>query len=430
MREIVQDRLGRMTDLEQRKLLKQMMTSLFLNLADHQEEQYRRLEQRVMGELDELEDTYDLYVTACSRDSYDPIHECLYPMIPEDVRPPKIDLTSLLENLSRELPAKLFTVFMACDYVRLSAMMNGGRRFRGTLVTTAGRYAIEAVVKPNPTYVDELEKLYETFQKNGIPWQTANHPYAHKFADIVLVHCDRKPDPAEEVIEATVDLEEYEPYKRPDVIPLWNIEKLQLKSTGFPIPAQDRVNFEHALSLHKTGTEHGYLVAESGDAAIRYIKRSAEELTVVTPLEKSGIWQVLKLTKPVQTKLGKLEYPLVSNRRHNRFTSKYARQQMLAVRAKGEAIRIVHSFEAAEKLELMDLEVRDKPASVPQTYAMNPFISDNIRTKWDMKSLRLKFRKREGTPPEEDFLLNDLMSFLVSEVQLYFPEYACEGEWA
>ncbi|TVX95089.1 normocyte-binding protein [Cohnella terricola] len=429
MKDIVMDRLSRMEDLEQRKLLKQLMTSVFLNLVEHQEDMYRKLEKRVIEELDEYEDNYDIYVTLCSRDSFDPIHDYLYPMIPEDVNPPIYDLTSLLTSLSNEQHTKLFTVFMQCDYIQLKELLNSGRTFRGELVTTAGRCAIEAVVKPNHTYIHELEKLYETFQKNGISWKTANHPYAHKFVDIVLVRCDRKLEADEEIVEAMVNLEEYERYKKLDAVPLWNIEKLKLKSSGFPVPAADRINYEHVLSLHKTGAEHGYLVEESGEATIRYIKRSADELTVVTPQEKSGIWNVLKLTQPVQPRIGKLEYALVSNRRHNHFMNKYARNQVLTVRAKGEVIRIVHSFEASEILELLDLEVRDQPKSISQTYAMNPFISDNIRSQTDMKTLRLRFRRREDQPLD-DFILNDLMSFLVSEVQIYFPEYICEGEWA
>lgn len=57
---------------------------------------------------------------------------------------------------------------------------------------------------------------------------------------------------------------------------------------------------------------------------------------------------------------------------------------------------------------------------------MNPFISDNVRVEHDKKIMHLGFRKR-GT---DSFILEDMMSFLVSEIQMYFPEYKCEGEWA
>ena len=54
---------------------------------------------------------------------------------------------------------------------------------------------------------------------------------------------------------------------------------------------------------------------------------------------------------------------------------------------------------------------------------MNSFIIDEIRDHAYKKCLLLKFRGRG----DHEFLFRDVMSFLVSEVQLLYPEYACEG---
>lgn len=45
--------------------------------------------------------------------------------------------------------------------------------------------------------------------------------------------------------------------------------------------------------------------------------------------------------------------------------------------------------------------------------------------------MRLAFRRgsEDVLPVAPAYILSDLMSFLVSEVQMYFPEYKCEGEW-
>lgn len=95
----------------------------------------------------------------------------------------------------------------------------------------------------------------------------------------------------------------------------------------------------------------------------------------------------------------------------------------MTVRAKGEIVRIINSFEASKYLELKHIEISERANGMKQTYGMNPFISDNVRVESDKKIMRLRFRPREGN----SFILNDLMSFLVSEVQMYFPEYKCEG---
>ena len=54
---------------------------------------------------------------------------------------------------------------------------------------------------------------------------------------------------------------------------------------------------------------------------------------------------------------------------------------------------------------------------------MNGFILDEIRDRDYEKRLVLLFRKKSAL----SFLLRDIMSFLVSEVQLMYGEYMCEG---
>ncbi|GEB35765.1 hypothetical protein BPA01_53450 [Brevibacillus parabrevis] len=425
MKEIVLDRLNKMEDLEQRRMLKQMMNSVFLHLVEYQEDMQKKLEQRVFSEFEDKEEKHDIYVTLCQRDDFDPIHDYLYPMIPGDEQKTWFDRKELFEQLARQEEAVLMTIFLECEYSRLQSLAHGKRHFQGRLTTAEHSYPIEVRLQPNPLYVNELEKLYNMFQKNGMPWKTVNHPYANKFFDVILVSCEGELGEDEEIVEVSVHLEEWEPYKKLDVIPLWNIERLALKNIGFPVPATDRVNFEHVLSLRKTGSQHGYLV-DGDEALIRYIKRTPEELTIVSPQEKSGIWHVCKITQPVETPTSRLHYELVSNRRKSSFVTSFARKQGMPVRAKGEIIRIVHSFEAAEQLELVHVEIREKSKGTAATYEMNPFISDNVRVEHDKKIMHLGFRKR-GT---DSFILEDMMSFLVSEIQMYFPEYKCEGEWA
>ncbi|NEW09800.1 normocyte-binding protein [Paenibacillus sp. SYP-B3998] len=424
MKDIILDRLSRMDDLEQRKLLKNIMTGVFLNLVDYQEDLNRQLEERVFKEVEEREEGQDIYVTICQREDIDPIHEFLYPMLEADRDKPICDLKHLLHEKNLEGEATLMTVFLQCQYRKIQELLEGKRVFQGELITSLGSYAIEVRLQQNRTYIGELEKLYHVFQKNNTPWKTINHPYANKFFNVVWTGSRGAVGTEEEILEIRVDLEEFEAFKKLDIVPMWNIERLALKNVGFPIPATDRVNFEHVLSLRKTGAEHGYLV--DGDAElIRYIKRMPEELTVVSPQEKSGIWNVFKITKPIATKIGRLPYGLVSNKRKDSFTGGFARKQALTVRAKGEINRIVNSFEACEFLDLEQIDIIDRSDGKQATYGMNSFISDHVRVESDKKVMRLRF----GNRGSGSFIVEDLMSFLVSEVQMYFPEYKCEGEW-
>jgi len=427
MKDIILDRLNKMEDLEQRRMLKQLMTGLFLNLVDYQEQMNRQLEKRVFDEIEDWEGRFDIYASLCSRDEWDPLHEFLYPMCPEDVENTLIDMLHVIEGLRDGREERLISLFLECDSVRIRELTKSRRLFDGYIKTLSGTYPIKVALRPCEKYIKEIENLYQIFLKNGIPWRTINHPFAYKFIDVVLTECAAIPGEDETVTEISVNLEEFEAYKRTDRIPLWNMERLEIKNSGFPVPASDKVNFEHVLSLRKTGMEHGYLVDGHTDD-IRYIKRSGEELTIVSPQEKAGVWNVLKVVQPVDIQIGRLQYALVSNRCASSFVGKYARKQATIVRSKGEVARIVHSLEASEYLTLEDIRIVDKADSAAVTYEMNPFISDQVRASSGRAALCLSFRPGRSFGRDE-FIRNDFMSFVVSEVQMYLPEYTCEGVW-
>lgn len=424
MKEIVLDRLQKIEDLEQRKLLKSIMTGVFLPLVEYQEEMNRKLEKRVFQEIAETEDRYDIYTTVCPRDELDPLHEFLYPMLQQDLEKTLPDLASIQAGLGEKEEVKLLTVFLACDFLKVRELIERPRVFGGKLVTTQGTRNIHVRLQQNRAYIQEIEALHTIFQRNGVVWKTINHPYAYKFFDVLLISCEGEIAEEEEMIEISVHLEEYEPYKKIDIIPLWNIERLTLKNLGFPVPADDRVNYEHVLSVRKTGTAHGYLV-DGDEINIRYSKRTPEEITIVSPREKSGTWDVRKITQPTQGGIGgRRTYELLSNqKRKDRFLDGFASRQATVVRARGEIMRIIHSFEAADCFELTHVEVGKMPGRVAETYNMNPFLLDAVRLESEKKTIRLHFTAHTANR----FILHDVMSFLVSEVQMYFPDYKCEG---
>lgn len=427
MKELIHDRLSRMEDLEQRKLLKNVMTGLFLNLVEYQEDMNRKIERKVFDEIEDGEEKHDIFVSMCRRDDVDPIHDFLRPMLPEDTAHKTIEMGSLVEQMKQQGKALLLTLFLQCDFARLHNLMSGKRTFRGEMKTSGGNYAITVRLSQSRLYINEIEKLYRVFQQNSVPWKTLNHPYAYKFFDVWLTDCDSALREEDEINEITVNLEEFEPHKHVDLVPLWNIERLAIQNDGFPEPAADRINYEHVLAIHKLGSEHGYLV-EGNEEHIRYIKRTRDDLTIVSPHEKSGMWTVVKIAQPSESRLGSLEYKLVSNRRADGFIGKYARKQAQIVRSKGEIVRLVNAFEAAQMLQLEHVDILEANNGGEQSYEMNSFISDNVRTVLDKKIMRLSFRAVEDeVSVGEQFILHDLMSFLVSEVQMHFPEYKCEG---
>ncbi|MCW3791444.1 normocyte-binding protein [Paenibacillus sp. LS1] len=435
MKDMIRDRLNKMEDLEQRRMLKDLMTGVFLNLVEYQETLNKQIEQRVFDEVEHLEDKFDFYTSLINRDDYDPIHEFLSPVIASDLDNQILDVSGVVQVVRDGGELSLFTLFLELETEQIRRLLESDRTFKGILTTNAGTYPLTFRLKSNLTYLKEIEKLYHAFMLNGVSWRTINFPYIFKFVDCVLVGGEGEPAVHEEIKEISISLEEYDAYKRSDIIPLWNLESITQRNTGFPMPAIDRVNYEHTLSLRKEGTEHGYLVdGTQGD--IRYIQRTEDKLIIVTPRDASGDWNMLKITNPSTTNLSHFPYPVCSNHRQETFVTRFAEGQSRGIRSKAEITRILNSLEALKGFELVDIKVEDplegkvkivtKEKSV--TYPLNTFVSDSIRTKHGKPVMNLSIRVDKGIQSSiPEFLHTDVLSFLVAEVQRYLPEYCCEG---
>ena len=423
MKELMIERLRKIEDLEQRQLLKDIVSGVFVNLIDYQDEMNKRLEERIFNEMDDVENRFDIYVTLSSKEDVDPIHECLFPMRLADLESKSINIKKMLEAFKNNESVELFTLFLECDSMQIQQLLAEHRLFSGKLVTTEGQVEIKVSLTQNTDYLQEINKLYPLFQINGLPWKTINHPFVYKFFNINLVDCPPLNEDAE-ITEVIVDLEEYEQEKRLNMVPLWNIERHEVKNVGFPIPAIDKVNYEHVLSIRKIGNEHGYLV-EADEDNVRYVKRSDNELTIVSPRDKSGVWQLIKIAKMEDEKIGKLNYELVSNRRIEHFIHKFANKYTTNVKTKGEITRMINSFEAADSFELVDVEIVDAYSGTSFTHSANTFLTEMIGENNHKKTMLLKFKANE----ERNFIANDILSFLVSEVQRHFFEYECVGVW-
>ncbi len=95
------------------------------------------------------------------------------------------------------------------------------------------------------------------------------------------------------------------------------------------------------------------------------------------------------------------------------------------IRTEAELRRLINSFAAAASLSLSHISIQPCSQEIENvaSYEMNYSIQDEIRRADCQHRLILNFT----TTARDSFLISDLMSFVVSEVQLYYPDYKCEG---
>jgi hypothetical protein len=418
------EKLKKMEDLDQRKVLKDILTGLFANLLDYQALANQKLEDRVFSENNGQGQKYDLYFTICPKSDLDPLDNFWRPVFPEELTERNYDLKEIITKLQKREPVSLSTVFLQCDYPIVKKLVACKKTFPGEITTDQKSYPIRVRLHPSENYRLLGGHLYQIFQKNAIPWKTLNLPYANKFFEVVISDCEVLPGPTETIIEIAINLEEYESYKQVNLALLWNIEPLKMRGAGFPIPALDRLNYEHVLSLKKNGPQHGYLIDEE-QTLIRYRMQTKDTLTIVSPYEKIEAWNLLKIIAAASAPTGNPVYGMATNRRSESFVAQFAPKQTAVIRTKAEIYRIVNSLAVSSYLRLQNIQVAEQKGERDYTYDCNFFLTDEIRVANDKKFMILSF-----TPvnPDANFLIYDWLSFLVSEVQMYFPDYECVGE--
>ena len=102
---------------------------------------------------------------------------------------------------------------------------------------------------------------------------------------------------------------------------------------------------------------------------------------------------------------------------------RYVKNQGKGMRTKAELMRKLLSDEAAKQVKICEISFLEPEEDfLEETYSLNPFIEEDIRKGSDKKIMLVEYETAE-----QNYMARDIMSFLLSEVQSYFPEYKCEG---
>ena len=441
-KELISERLKSISDLDDRRMLRSVLNDVYSGVIDYSTEMYTRLEGRIYDEVVNPLDDFYIYTSIEERGKVDPIDDFLHPVLLSDLE--DIDMGEISQKIVEGESVVLASVFMQCSFTMLSKLFERKRSYKGYVNTGKDIHEISVRVVRCNKYVDEIKKLYRVFQKNNKPWGTINFPFAYKFVDIVI-DTPLPIKPNETIKEITFDLAEYEKYKIPNVIPLWNIVRINAKDAEFPdvsdsieaflesvktpnapepMPIVDTIIYDHKVALENFGIQNGYLVALE-NADFIYTRREPERLIIESTDNKKADWELLKVESVANVGKRTFSYELLTNRREQGFSGKFSTVKSLVIRTRGEISRVLASYgEMSRQLEFQEVEILESYNKPIETFDFNGFIDDNIRNDSHKKIMLVTF----SAANREDYLLQDKMSFMVSEIQFLFPEYKCIGE--
>lgn len=419
----IYEKLNDIKDLKDRVLLKQIMNSVFEALEEYSKDRLHDLEKRVFNEVPYIKEKYNIYSTIVKRHKLDITDEFLYPILNEDTVEKVYDVAEILESLENKKQKNMFKIFLKCDYLKFKEFIDNNFNIKGCIKTDKKIHEAHFKVVVNTQYMDKVGKLYKSFIKSNIPWTTINNPYIHKVANVVLVGVEDKIEEDENITTIEVDFGEYKEYVEYDMVPLWNVKELILKCGGFPVPCIDKVWYEHELSIVDEGTKNGYLIDEE-ESDVNYVTFTKKTVIISSIIDKSINWNLLGIIDAHKNQKQKYEYELMSNEVDVSFANKLAFEKSYTIKTKTELARVINSYKVSKYLKFNEVKLTtDYSEEYKQTYEVNDFIIDEIREENIKKSLILYFEPVN----KENYLNKDILSFLVSEVQLLYPEYKCEG---
>lgn len=419
MEAYVQKRMLEISDLEERRLYKEVAEHMMLELDRRSQDMMRRLEERVFDELEQAQSDFFLTLGLTDQKHYDATDSFLHPVFPEDVSPQEVPVQEMLKALAAGMDYPLYTIYLKASYPTVQLFAVPGRRYYGTVKTPKGEYPAAFRVDKSTDYQKKLMDLYQSFICNDVSWNTVCTAYFHKLFEVSICSLESI-TPIEEISEVVVDFEEFSEAVNYHMVPLWNLELIEEKSSTYPVPCEDKINYEHRIYDHRLQEECSYLVI-GNSTEVTHVSRVQGDLIITAPETIPHEWQLYKFGKSL--KEGKYTYPLLSNRKKKSFGDDLARMFHKQMRTKAGIAAIVNGFPFENYLIYKGIEICEQSGR-ELTYDMDDFLTSEISIANRQKKLCLLFQAKDA----ENYLNYDIMSFLVTQVQASIPDYYCIGK--
>ncbi|EHO81787.1 hypothetical protein [Fusobacterium ulcerans] len=286
-------------------------------------------------------------------------------------------------------------------------------------------YSFIFKLEKDDSYDRKIKEIYDVFGLNGLKWRTLNTPYLYKAFKVVIVEFKEELleelKKTDEVLNIDIDKKGFEKNWVEDHLILWNVIHINMLGNGEINPTKDRIHYEHTLFFNNNNNV--YLCPDK-EIYIYYIQRILNGFRIITDENREMKWEFIKIAEADEKVYEKkLNYPVFSNRINPSFINKIKMENDIRLRNLGEIKRIVNSFDdITKRMELVRAEITDEEKRYISTNDSNPFVIDEFKLKGKNSNMYFYFKIIK-----KDFYIKEILDFIISELQLYFPEYDCKG---
>lgn len=404
----VEKKLLEITDLDERRVMREAVQDVLVQLHQTVQERADQLEEKVLAEETKDINRYEVEIGMVARERYDVTDKKMAPMLMRDIYEPVIQYQDVSRAIKDAEELYLFTVFVQADYVLIEKLIRTQVQFQGVIETDDGEYAARFILRPALEYTTKIKELYHAFVENGMKWNTPCSAYINKMFDVVLIGGDEVD--GEDIRNITIDFGEYSPMIRYNMFPIWNIRMTKEKTCLYPVPCEGGKLFEHKIFKERLKAKD-CLVAHDRARVVNLYKQE-EDLVIVTDADAVTEWDLIHF---MQEKSGYYEEPILSNCVNSWGTK--------TVRTMAELRRFIKDLGYDEYICLQDIVKCTENVPRSQMYLMDAFLMDELMMTEGLPVLLFQFKVAN----QGHYLNRDMLSYIITRVQWEYPQYKCVG---
>lgn len=409
---IIENDLKSLTKDEREEFRAAILKS-FMKITEGIEEKITSFEKKILETVGDTKENIDIFVALISKDEYYLYEDKLFPMIENE----EISLKDILQTNQK----KYKDVYLSISSDKIDQYHE--KVLDGTIIVNEKEFKVKVKLVLNSKYEEQIKKLYEVFNLNNLKWKTVLNPYLKKIFTIEIIEYE---EGLATILDGNeklnIDKEELENIWYEDILLCWNIKEKKVLGEGIIRPTKDRIHLENILNFSSNKNVYIYPLENCHIYLVEKINQ--EQVRIISEDKKNIIWKIWEIQDIDEEKIKKLKFKSFNNKMELHFINKLKLEKDLRIRTMTELERILNSFSIFKKYfifitAIVENEEKDNIIG----YDVNPFILDEFRLKGYQKNLKIKLKALQN----DEFTV-DILSFIVSEIQLYFPEYKCIGE--
>ena len=394
----VKQRIAEISDTDERSVARETLLKGLLPAIQVMEEHYRKLEERVKQEIEIPGSHFSVYTMVVRRQDYDAINRTWFPDFGQDIQEQAVYKRIYFQgNEEQKRVFEKSKYFLATD-------LAGNTRKLG--------------IRKSQDYRSAMESLYQLFVYNRIPWRTVNTGDLERFYDVY-------PLETENSMEGwNCSFGEWDELVKQDYVLLWNLEEFTFHCMKFMVPCLDGKYYEHELNLEDYDSESGYMV--EGNADILSIRYEKGKILMASSKETFENWRACRFGQHLDMESHGYGNRVLGNAGKVSFADHLTERYGQGIHSRTEVFRIVEGLGVGEWVRLVDCRIREQELTDSYHADMNWFIREELFPMETRRVLELTFEKQDG---KELYYAEDMLRYVISQMQLLLDEYKCVGRF-